>query len=636
MARKFLTNIDLNTNELQNAVIQNLSSAPSSGNVEGRLYFDSTTKALRVYRQGADGLTWYDIAVGGTAANTVTLVGDVTGSANVDPTTGIITIDTHFNVSGTDNQIVVQDIDNVTTISLPQLVVIDNGEIHIQKTEYWRNGRQQGIIAAQSDGSLRLTGVDNGLQLESNSGNVEINPSTGLTLFNGGAGEAQLQKTSYWRNGTQQGVIAAQSDSSLRLTAISGNLELESNSGNVNINPSSGDVYFNNNIVIHSDGVISTQDTDITFNPDSGRINVDAHRTIFGGGGIDAFVRFQDSNGNDVVKITSGLASDELYHGYNSYTNTKVIDLNGFIKLSSENNDATGYLFVNAETAANSAAPTLHLESKGDLALRAGAHGNEGNIILYTGETSSGQPGKVYIGWGNARAPFNLNNEVATIGTYQTFSNKTLQAPIIDGPIGIRSSGGANGATIDVDSNTGTTTITGNNGDVNIVSDNNVNINAGTSTFHGNVAITGDLNVQGTLTAINKQEIDISDNTIVLNSNFTTGTPSQDAAITVKRGSANDVSVVWSESNKDWTITNDGNHYFGIARKFSANVGDASNTAFDIVHNLGTRDVTVQVYTNSSTYDVVETDIQMKDNNTVTVGFTVAPALNAYRVVIVG
>ena len=561
MSRLFLTNIDLNQNELQNAVIQNLSSAPSSGNTEGRIYYDNTRKTLRVWRNDSlQGAKWYDLSVGGASASTVTLTGDVTGSASVDPVTGIITLDTHLNVSGTTNQIVVNDIGNTTTISLPDLVVIENGEIQVQKTSYWRDGSQQGIIAAQSDGSLRLTGIANGLQLETNSG-------------------------------------------LLSLTSASGN-DININSGN--------------NVSVNA-----------------GLIQLTSNNVNIGGGGTNGVLTVQDSNGVNVLVVNSDVPASGLsYHGYNSYTSTKTVDINGFIQLSSEGNAPTGYLYVNANPDANEAAPTLHLESNGDLALRAGANGNEGNIILYTGETSSGQPGKAYIGWGNSRSGADAEAEIATIGTTQTFSNKTLVSPTLNGPVGITDGSGNVVGNLNGDS--GTLEINGTSGDIAITADSNLSVTAGTSTFSGNVNINGNLNVQGTLTAINKTEIDISDNTLVLNSNVTTGTPSQDAAIQVKRGSANTVGIVWSEGNQDWALTNDGNNYFGIARKAVFAIGDASNTSFDVVHNLGTQDITVAVRMNNSDYELVETDVKMKDANTVTIAFTDAPALNAYKVIIVG
>lgn len=72
-----------------------------------------------------------------------------------------------------------------------------------------------------------------------------------------------------------------------------------------------------------------------------------------------------------------------------------------------------------------------------------------------------------------------------------------------------------------------------------------------------------------------------------------------------------------------------------FTRKATANIGNGTNTSFAVSHNLGTRDVQVQVYDNAS-YDTVETDVVRTDANTVTISFTNAPTTNAYRVVVIG
>jgi hypothetical protein len=48
MSRKFLTNIDLNSNELRNGVIHNLATDPGTG-VAGQLYFNTVDQVLKIY-----------------------------------------------------------------------------------------------------------------------------------------------------------------------------------------------------------------------------------------------------------------------------------------------------------------------------------------------------------------------------------------------------------------------------------------------------------------------------------------------------------------------------------------------------------------------------------------------------------
>ena len=74
------------------------------------------------------------------------------------------------------------------------------------------------------------------------------------------------------------------------------------------------------------------------------------------------------------------------------------------------------------------------------------------------------------------------------------------------------------------------------------------------------VEILGNLQVGGTTTTVNSQDLLVADNQIVLNSNVT-GTPSLDAYVTVERGDDPNVSIKWNESTNLWELTNDGTNY---------------------------------------------------------------------------
>lgn len=67
--------------------------------------------------------------------------------------------------------------------------------------------------------------------------------------------------------------------------------------------------------------------------------------------------------------------------------------------------------------------------------------------------------------------------------------------------------------------------------------------------------------------------------------------------------------------------------------KFVTDIGDGTNTSYTVSHNFGSRDVSVTVYDNT-TFQEVEADITHSTLNTVTVGFTSAPASLSYRVVV--
>ena len=154
-------------------------------------------------------------------------------------------------------------------------------------------------------------------------------------------------------------------------------------------------------------------------------------------------------------------------------------------------------------------------------------------------------------------------------------------------------------------------------------------------TITNNLNVGGNLNVTGSINAVSTTEINIQDNKINLNSNFNTGTPTADAGIKVNRGDEADVELKWDETDNRWELTNDGTNYHAITRKFVDVVGDGVATSYAVTHNLGTRDVNVQVY-DSATYESVETGVTRTSDSVATLVFAVAPASGAYRVVITG
>ena len=150
----------------------------------------------------------------------------------------------------------------------------------------------------------------------------------------------------------------------------------------------------------------------------------------------------------------------------------------------------------------------------------------------------------------------------------------------------------------------------------------------------GNLLVGGNLNVTGTINSVNTTQVNIVDNKVNLNTDFT-GAPVADAGIRVERGDSADVEVLWNETNDNWTLTNDGTNYHAITRKYVQTLS-TSATSYTVTHNLGTTDVMVQVSETASPYAKVETDVELTSASAVTIKFATAPSAGAYKVIVVG
>ena len=80
------------------------------------------------------------------------------------------------------------------------------------------------------------------------------------------------------------------------------------------------------------------------------------------------------------------------------------------------------------------------------------------------------------------------------------------------------------------------------------------NVVFGNVTTSGNAVINGNLTVSGTTTTINTETVNIADNQIVLNSNFTGATPTQNGGIEIERGTQPNKTFVWDETSDKWTV----------------------------------------------------------------------------------
>ena len=85
------------------------------------------------------------------------------------------------------------------------------------------------------------------------------------------------------------------------------------------------------------------------------------------------------------------------------------------------------------------------------------------------------------------------------------------------------------------------------------------NIGSGASadfTFASDVVVSGNLTVSGTTTSINTEEINLADNIINLNSNYSGSAPTENAGIIVNRGTLADPYIIWDENLDQWMHSN--------------------------------------------------------------------------------
>jgi len=404
-------------------------------------------------------------------------------------------------------------------------------------------------------------------------------------------------------------------------------------------NPVSGQIYYDtsSNTMYYYNGLASPNGPWMPMSGSTEVIQDVIGSAIIGGVGLTS--TYSDAAGTLTIDLDNTAVTAGSY-GSTTKIPTFTVDAQGRLTAASEADVAT-----NLSIAGDTGTDTVNLLT--DTLTVAGGEGIDvavtNNTITVSAEdatdTNKGvasfnatdftvTSGAVSI---NKDSVITLSGDVAGTGTMTNLGDVTITTTVQPNSVALGTDttgdyvaniqGTANEVTVSPTTGEGTTVTIGLPDDVSITN---------------NLTVGGNLNVAGTINSVNTTQVNIVDNKINLNTDFV-GIPLADAGIRVERGDGADVEILWNETSDNWTLTNNGTNYHAIARKYAVDLANPDTlTALAITHNLGSDDVTVQVFETTGTKALVETDVERTSANTITLKFASAPASGAYRVVITG
>jgi hypothetical protein len=378
-----------------------------------------------------------------------------------------------------------------------------------------------------------------------------------------------------------------------------------------------------------------------TYNDTAGTTTIDLDNTAVTAGSygsttkiptftVDAQGRLTAASEADVATNLS-IAGDTGTDTVNLLTDTLTVAGGEGIDVAVTNNTVT----VSAEDATSTNKGVASFDAT-DFTVTSGAVTLNAERVqdIVGGQIVAGEG--IDVTYDDAAGTLTVDAEIATTTNRGVASFATADFTVTDGAVTVKNvnlgtqttgdyvqniQGTANEVTVSPTSGEGTTVTIGLPDDVSITN---------------NLTVGGNLNVTGTINSVNTSEVNIVDNKVNLNSNAT-GTPVANAGIRVERGDSADVEILWNETSDNWTLTNNGTNYHSVARKYAENLANPDTLAALVVtHNLGSDDVTVQVFETAGLKALVETDVERTSVNTITLRFATAPASGAYRVVITG
>ena len=720
MARKFLTNLDMAGNQLLNATFEKLATDPTTGNFEGRMYYNTSSDVVRVY----DGAAWKTAggvtSVAGTAnqvtvsgsvgdvtislpstinvntsgnaatatklatARTISLGGDLSGSASFDGS-GDITItasvDSNAGVdslANNDGNLVVSASVGAVTVDLASSITADvTGDLtgNADTADALSTARTIALGgdlsgSASFDGSASITITadiqPNSVALGTDTTGdyvATIGGTDGVSVSGSGT-EGRAVTIANTDKGSSQNIFKTVAGDSGAFTAGSNSASVTIAGGTgISTSASAGTV------TIDNDGVLSVSGTtnQISASTVEGAVTLSLPNAVTFPGTVtlnaDPTQALEAATKQYVDAVAEGLH----IHASVATATTASVDLSS-PPAAIDGVTLTDGMRVLVKNQSNTAQNGIYVYDLDTTALvRADDYDTAGEIqagdfVFVSGGSTYAATGWVqennvttlgtdpivwdqFSGTGTYTAGngltltgtvFSIDTAItADLSTAQTLTNKTLTSPVVSGlylsdnNIIVEGTDDVHETTLNFTDPTQDNTITFKNatGTVAFTSDipsNTDGLNEGSTNLYFTAERAEDA-IGAILTDTATVDLTYNDN------GASAGTISADVILkatnsylTSASGLAVDISSLETKLVTD-----------SFTRKASASVGNGSATSFAVSHNLGSRDVVVNVYDNA-TWDTVEVDVVRTDTNTVTVSFATAPGTNAYRVVVIG
>lgn len=648
---KFLSNLVIDGNidltagagyQIKNASFESLTADPTTNLFEGRMIYRSDTNEVRAY----NGSSWGSIAgdiVGVTAGNglsgggtsgTVSLavsVDDTTIEINSDSVraktaaiadggTGLATADQiHTFVTGQGYLTAHPTISGAASDSS------NSGRTYIQSLGFDSNGHVTSVSTATETVTNSFRTVTAGGNTLGSSetlafvagSNVTISESAGAVTIASTDTNTQLTDAQVRSKISGTGLISYNSSTGV-ISTTANNYSLPTASSSV-----LGGIKVGTNLSIDGNGVLSSTDTNTQLSNEQVQDIVGA--MVSGNSESNISVTYQDSDGTLDFSVTQ--RSDESIQdlvGAMFSGNTET-----GITATYQDGDGTIDLVVSAisdltvaDNTDNAAHPVLFVSDAGSNQ-EVKVDGTSGNQLTYNPSTQTLNVNNIVVAGTQTTNNVEIietSNGVVFEGATADAFETTLQAtdPTADRDIYLPNRSGTIALTTDI-----VTANTTTNGIGRVAAGGGIDVSVSSGVFTVSAEDSSASN-KGVVIVAAGEGIDVT---------YSSGT----ATVAAENASTSNKGVVELATSAEALAGSDSSRAVtpsGLAaRSFTAAIGDGTATSIDVTHNLGTRNVMVQMY-DSSSYETVYAEVSRSSTSAINCRFNSAPASGDITVLI--